>query len=56
MKKTAAQQDWLRLTRKIERLEREIAATKAERMRVKVAVMQDMSCWGLRDEIGRAHV
>jgi len=50
MKMTPAQRQWLRLTKKIAKLEREIFLTKAERMSIKTSVMEDMKCWGLRDE------
>ena len=47
---TPAQRQWLRLTNKISKLEREILLAKAERMSIKTSVMEEMKCWGLRDE------
>ena len=57
MKMTPAQQQWIKLTKKIDRLEREILLAKAERMSIKTSVMEEMKCWGLRDEAitGRLH-
>lgn len=40
----------MKLTKKITKLEMEIIRIKAERLRLKPAVMGDMRLWGLRDE------
>ena len=50
MKMSSAQREWIELTKKIERLEREVSRTKAHRMSIKTSVMEEMKCWGLRDE------
>jgi len=50
MKLTESQKRWIRLTKKIERLERLVVLTKAERAQIKSPVMEDLKCWGLRDE------
>jgi hypothetical protein len=50
MKMTPSQREWIRLTNKIVKLEKEILCAKAERTSIKTAVMEDMKCWGLRDE------
>ena len=50
MKMTQTQRQWVKLTKKINRLEGEILRAKAERMSIKTSVMDEMKCWGLRDE------
>jgi hypothetical protein len=50
MKMTPTQRQWVKLTKKIDKLESEILQTKAERMSIKTSVMEEMKCWGLRDE------
>jgi hypothetical protein len=50
MAMTTSQRQWMKLTKKITKLEMEIIRIKAERLRLKPAVMSDMRLWGLRDE------
>jgi hypothetical protein len=50
MKMSSAQREWIELTKKIEKLEREVSRAKARRMSIKTSVMEEMKCWGLRDE------
>lgn len=50
MKMTPAQRQWVRLTNKITKLEGEVLRAKAQRMSIKASVLEDMKCWGLRDE------